>query len=378
MPPPTLLAESATLPRLRCVLVAHRGATVAERCHRGPGPDTPVNIKSVSKSVISALVGIAIAEGKLSGVDQPIGPFFARYLDARSRPAQARDHDRGPADDALGLERTSGEGYGALGREPELGRAPRSRARCCTRPARQMLYSTGNTHLLSAILTRRRGRARCAYAQQKLARPLGIRLDRGSRDPQGIYFGGNQMRLSPRALLRFGELYRNGGRHDGRQVVPARLGAGVARSRARARPSAASSTATAGSSRELRGHRMFYAWGYGGQFIFVVPDLELTVVTTSDPTARATSSTSAASTIRCSSAWWRCSKPAVDQRAGERAIHGGARAPPYTAWFAGYSTARGMPMKIEPTALFHDDATPVPFVREPEPAGAACRSRACS
>ena len=82
----TLLAESATLPRLRCVLVAHRGATVAERCHRGPGPDKPVNIKSVSKSVISALVGIAIDEGKLSGVDQPIGSFFARYLDRDPEP----------------------------------------------------------------------------------------------------------------------------------------------------------------------------------------------------------------------------------------------------------------------------------------------------
>ena len=277
----SLLAESARLPRLRCVLVAHRGTTVTERCHRGPGPDTPVNIKSVSKSVISALVGIAIAEGKLSGVEQPIGPFFARYLD--------RDHElRKRAitiEDLLtmrsGLERTSGQAYGRWIASKDWVGSALARP-LLYEPGTQMLYSTGNTHLLSAILTKATRQTTLRYAQQKLARPLGIRLDPWRRDPQGIYLGGNQMRLSPRALLRFGELYRNGGRYQGKQVVPADWIEASTQPRTRS-PFSGQLYGYGWFVSELRGHRLFYAWGHGGQFIFVVPDLELTVVTTSDP-----------------------------------------------------------------------------------------------
>ena len=60
-----------------------------------------------------------------------------------------------------------------------------------------------------------------AYARGRLFEPMGIRLRPWPTDPQGIYFGGNDMRLTPREMLRFGELYRNGGRYNGKQIVPA-------------------------------------------------------------------------------------------------------------------------------------------------------------
>ncbi len=277
----TLLAESARLPRLRCVLAAHRGATVAERCHRGPGPDTPVNIKSVSKSVISALVGIAIAEGELSGVDQPIGPFFARYLERDNDPRKRAITIGDLLTMRSGLERTSGQGYGRWIASKDWVGSALARP-LLYEPGTQMLYSTGNTHLLSAILTKATRQTTLRYAQQKLAKPLGIRLDPWRRDPQGIYLGGNQMRLSPRALLRFGELYRNGGRHQGRQIVPEAWVEESTQPHTRS-PFSGQLYGYAWFVSELLGHRLFYAWGHGGQFIFVVPDLELTVVTTSDP-----------------------------------------------------------------------------------------------
>lgn len=83
-----------------------------------------------------------------------------------------------------------------------------------------MLYSTGNYHLLSAILTEATGQSTLAYARSRLAEPLNIAIPPWPTDPQGIRFGGNDMRLSPRAMVWFGELYRNGGARDGRQVVP--------------------------------------------------------------------------------------------------------------------------------------------------------------
>ena len=59
-----------------------------------------------------------------------------------------------------------------------------------------------------------------SLAQEWLAEPLGITVPAWPRDPQGIYFGGNDMLMSPRALLRFGELYRNDGVWQGRRILP--------------------------------------------------------------------------------------------------------------------------------------------------------------
>ena len=82
-------------------------------------------------------------------------------------------------------------------------------------PGGRMLYSTGSTHLLSAILTRVSGRPTLDLARDWLGRLPGFAIAGWERDPQGIYFGGNQMVMAPRSLLAFGELYRNGGRLAG-------------------------------------------------------------------------------------------------------------------------------------------------------------------
>src|SRR5688572_9434046 len=87
-------------------------------------------------------------------------------------------------------------------------------------PGDEMEYSTGNTHLLSAILTAATGRTTWRFADDKLAKPLGFTLPPWPRDPQGIYFGGNEMLMTPRQLLAFGELYLHGGRAGGRPVLP--------------------------------------------------------------------------------------------------------------------------------------------------------------
>jgi CubicO group peptidase (beta-lactamase class C family) len=275
------IEHAATLPRLRTLLVARHGEVVVERRFRGPALDAPANVKSVSKSVLSALVGIAIAEQQLSGVDQPISPFFPRYLGPDEDPRKLRITVGHLLSMQSGLERTSGTHYGRWVGSPNWVRYALSRP-VVAEPGGPRLYSTGNSHLLSAILTQATGTSTWAYAREKLAEPLGISLPRWPADPQGIYFGGNEMRLTPRAMLRFGELYRNGGRYEGRQIVPEEW-------------VRESLTPRTGSRRvgegygygwfigEVRGHPMFYAWGYGGQFIFVIPDLELTVVTTSDP-----------------------------------------------------------------------------------------------
>jgi CubicO group peptidase (beta-lactamase class C family) len=146
-----------------------------------------------------------------------------------------------------------------------------------------MEYSTGNTHLLSAILTQATKTSTWQFAQDALAKPLGFSLPRWPQDPQGIYFGGNDMLLTPRQMLAFGEMYLREGRLDDRQVVSEKW---VERSFVPRGVSRISGQRYGYGwwMRELAGRQAYFAWGFGGQYIILVPDLDLVVVTTSAST----------------------------------------------------------------------------------------------
>ena len=85
-----IVAEAQGLERLHALIVAQNGRILIEESLRGPALDQPVNIKSASKSIISALVGRAIGEGLLEGVDQPIAPLLAEHLPDDRIPASGR------------------------------------------------------------------------------------------------------------------------------------------------------------------------------------------------------------------------------------------------------------------------------------------------
>jgi CubicO group peptidase (beta-lactamase class C family) len=154
-------------------------------------------------------------------------------------------------------------------------------------PGAEMLYSTGSTHLLSAILTRATGQSTLSLARDWLAPVDDFAIAAWERDPQGIYLGGNQMAMSPRSLLAFGELYRTGGRApDGTQVVSTAWIEQSWRQRTNSRFTA-DGYGYGWFLRDIAGEPVRYAWGYGGQMLYVVPNLDLTMVMTSDDTAPA-------------------------------------------------------------------------------------------
>ncbi len=274
------MADAQRLPRLRSLLVLRDGQTLAERVFNGgPALDRPVNIKSASKSVMSALVGIAVARGVFTGVDQPVLPILRADAPANPDPRLARVTIGNLLSMKAGLERTSGEYYGRWVSSPNWVRFALSRPFVAD-PGTDMLYSTGSTHLLSAALTRASGRSTLANARDWLGEPLGITIPVWPADPQGIYFGGNEMRLSPRALARFGELYRLDGTVDGKRILPA----GWVRTSWTPRATSPWSGQDYGYGwflTTMRGHPVRFAWGYGGQMVYVVPDLRLTIVMTS-------------------------------------------------------------------------------------------------
>jgi CubicO group peptidase (beta-lactamase class C family) len=275
------LAVAKELPRLHSLLVSRRGTLVLERYFNGTRATRPANVKSASKSIISALVGIAVDRQLIPSVDTPIATYF---------PSLGKDPDRRKreitVEDLLtmraGLESTSNQNYGAWVQSRNWVQYALTR-RMLDDPGEVMDYSTGNTHLLSAILTQVTKTNTWQFVNDALARPLGFTLPRWPQDPQGIYFGGNDMLLTPRQMVAFGELYLNKGRVDGKTVVPESW---IERSfvpRGRSRFNG-NSYGYGWWMRDFGDHRAYYAWGFGGQYIFVVPDLDLVVVTTSSPT----------------------------------------------------------------------------------------------
>jgi len=276
---PDAARAAAGLPRLHSLLISHRGTRVFERYYNNRQATDLANVKSVSKSIISALVGIAIQQRLIPSVHDPIGPYFPDVLRAKADAAKREITIEDLLTMRSGLESTSSRNYGKWVRSSNWVRYTLTRP-LEDPPGTSMEYSTGNSHLLSAILTKAAKRSTWQYAQEVLAKPLGFTLARWMQDPQGIYFGGNEMMLLPRQMLAFGELYLNLGHLGGQQVVPSQW--------------VKDSFVPRGKSdygdqlygygwwmRELAGEQAYYAWGFGGQYIFVVPRLQLVVVTTS-------------------------------------------------------------------------------------------------
>jgi CubicO group peptidase (beta-lactamase class C family) len=278
-------ARASELPRLRSLLVSWKGDVILERYFHGASASTPANIKSASKTIISALVGIAVHRGDLR-LSQTLGELLsvdARGLDTAKRSITVEDLLTMRA----GLQSTSFENYGAWVSSGNWVRDALRRPMVAPHGAgAPMIYSTGSTHLLSAILTRVTKTNTHAYADRHLFRPLGIRLRAWTTDPQGVYFGGNEMRMTPREMLAFGALYMTGGvAPRGGDTVITRVWIDSSWAPRTESPWSGNSYGYGWWIRSTRGFTTYFAWGYGGQYIFVIPELQLVVVTTSDPAA---------------------------------------------------------------------------------------------
>ena len=215
----TAVEEADGLPRLNSLIVARDGEVLVERVFRGPDLDTPVNIKSASKSVLAAVAGAAIGQGLLPGVEAPISTWLADDFPANPDPRLNTLTVENLLTMQAGLGSTSGRNYGAWvsGRD-WVGFALAQPFEA--EPGGRMVYSTGTSHILSALLTEATGRSTLTLTRDLLGEPLGVEIPEWPADPNGVYFGGNDMLMSPRALVTFGELYRNDGLHDGRRVLP--------------------------------------------------------------------------------------------------------------------------------------------------------------
>ncbi|WP_430468687.1 serine hydrolase domain-containing protein [Vreelandella titanicae] len=282
----TLDQQTRQLSRVHSVVVSYDGEITHEFHQGGPGAASPANIKSLSKTVLAAITGAAIEAGIIESTDEPMVELFGEHLPSGIDPQVGDITVAHLLAQQAGLERTSGSNYGAWVASANWVNDAMTRP-FVDEPGGQMLYSTGTSHLLSAALTHASGETTHSLAQRLLGDPLNITIRPWLRDPQGIYFGGNDMQLSPRALIEVGELYRNDG------VVVNEAGG---EQRVLPEGWVEESWQPRGTSRwtgdgygygwfitQLAGEDVYYGRGYGGQALYVIPEREMTVAITSDP-----------------------------------------------------------------------------------------------
>jgi CubicO group peptidase (beta-lactamase class C family) len=246
------------------------GRPLLERYYDGASAAQPFPVFSITKSVVSALVGIAIAEGKLEGVMQPLGELLAVPADADPRVRKITLEQMLTMSTGWDDRKVGGPNVVA-----NLLRRPLS-----SEPGAKWFYDNGTAHLVSAALTRATGVSAASYARARLFGPLNIRPLEWPTDPQGISSGSAGLVLRARELALLGELYRRGGRWNGRQLVPeswvkASTAPHIATDQALVRYGyfwwIADATST------------YAALGAGGQVIAVAPKERAVVVWTCDP-----------------------------------------------------------------------------------------------
>ncbi len=269
------------------LLVIRNGIIVGERYYNGYHVWTPHNVMSVSKSFLSAMVGLALYQGYLDSLEEKMLDYFPEYvhpgLDNRKHEITLRHlltmH--------MGIANEAENNYGVYQEIYTSSNWIKTTIDYPLKypPGERMAYNTFQTHLLSAIITKATGKNTLEFARQYLFNPMGITVDGWEKDPQGYYFGGNAMHFIPREMAVLGYLYLNDGMLNNVQIVP----------REWVRLTTTAFTNWQGKNwgawtdynygylwwlGKINNHDLFMAYGYGGQFTINFPKLNLIVVST--------------------------------------------------------------------------------------------------
>jgi CubicO group peptidase (beta-lactamase class C family) len=296
----TLRAGEA-LPGLRALLVARRGLLVAERYYSGATAEGLQPVNSATKSVCSMLVGLALRDGLLNSLDDTVAELIPDAVaDVPDSPAasitlrQILSGRSGLAFDPMN--------FGQLAAAKALVRYALSRPAVPVAPP-GWSYNDAMVSLIAPILERAQGADLAVLAARQLFDQLGIARFEWRRDRDGNPLAPGGLALRPRDLLKLAALMLDGGRWQGRQVLPESwvTESLTPRGPATWRPGPVADVGYGflwftGS---LHGRRVAWAWGYGGQFSVLVPELQLAVATaaTSPPPSALSQQTDAVMTL---------------------------------------------------------------------------------
>lgn len=265
------------------MLTVKDGVIVDEFYNDGYDAQSTFAFHSCSKSVTGTLIGIAIEQGYIESVEEPI----SKYL-----PEVAGRDDKRKADITIEdlLTNTSGldwdewnsyDVWNQFRAAPDwvefiLGRD------LIYEPGTHFTYSTGNTHLLSAILQSATGKTQLEYAKEVLLEPLGMESVTWGSDHRGITDGGNGIVMNLKDAARFGQMCLQNGQWQGETIVSAEWLKDSTTAKNGGYGDLNGSYGYQWWMREYDGYEIYYAYGFGGQYIFVVPELNLVNVITSN------------------------------------------------------------------------------------------------
>jgi CubicO group peptidase (beta-lactamase class C family) len=268
------------MPYIRSLLVVRHGSMVVEWYFNDGERNVPFHICSVTKTFMSALIGIALNQGILQNLDQKMMDFFPEY--------EYLDLDPRMYDITLKHLITMEAGFNFSEEEDEWISYALSpdwveyalSLPLIHNPGEDWHYSTQQANLLSVILTKSANMSTREFAEQNLFKPLGIWPSYWRRDPQGYYTGGHELYFTSRELARFGLLYLNNGSFNNKQILSKEWVQESITDFSNGRVPSGEGYGYLIWIQEMLGYDTFSARGYGGQFVFCVPELDVVVVTT--------------------------------------------------------------------------------------------------
>ncbi len=276
--------DAAAVPRFRSLLVARHGKIISESYFGGADRSTSFDVRSVTKSVVSMLTGIALQAGELPNVDAAIGDYVATpyALDQMDRAVTVRQLLTMTS--RYQWNETSGNDYNNWVLSDDHVQFLLDRLQ--SDPAGEFNYNSAAVNLLGLVLERATEQSLPQFANEALFRQIGITTAQWELLEPGMVNGGSGIQMSAHDLLRLGQLMLQRGRSGNQQIVPESwIDAGAAPQFAWREIYGAQRGTTYGYLwwvAQPPATAAMFAWGFGGQFVYVVPSLDLVVVTTTE------------------------------------------------------------------------------------------------
>lgn len=269
----------AKLPHVRSFLIARHGSLVFEKYYGGASRDGLHNMQSMTKSVSSALVGIALKKGLIHSLDAKVLSYFPGDRSVVTDPRVEEITIRNL------LTMSSGIGEGKLNFDKELANpiAGILSQKLLFAPGHGFQYSSPAAHLLGGVLWKATGKSVVEFARVELFHPLGMRAVVWYGDRNGLQSGGLSGLFRSRDIMKLGELYLRRGVWNGAELIP---------------PAYVADSVKVQNKGDFYGEKVqygymwwitsiagqdaFYARGYGGQYMMVIPRADLVILCTSD------------------------------------------------------------------------------------------------
>ena len=275
-------------PNFYSLLIVRHGYLVYEKYYGGMTRDSANPVYSVTKSVTSALTGIAIQKKLIPGVDRKISDLLPEYF-TKVDNQQKKEITVENSLTMTGGLRSIDDDFGAFYRGSDWAEYTLSRS-LTAKPGAKFEYNTGLPQFLSVIISKTSGMNYRKFAEDNLFSKIGVTVHDWTQDSKGYYGGGFGLSLTPRDMAKFGYLYLHNGSWNGAQIVPEDWVQNSIRKHVAVDKGLDYGylfwIQQASNPENGKSWFAYHAAGSGGQIIAMVPDLDMVAVITANVTGK--------------------------------------------------------------------------------------------